>query len=68
LEHRQLLATVTTLVDVVANDGFTSLREAMDNATPGETIDFAASLNGGIIELDHKNDELTEAVGAEIGD
>jgi hypothetical protein len=44
LEDRRLLATVDTLIDVIdAGDGVTSLREAVANATPGETIDFAVT-------------------------
>lgn len=44
LEARRLLATVTTLTDIVnAGDGVVSLREALAAAAPGETIDFAVT-------------------------
>lgn len=43
LENRQLMATVDTLIDVNANDGVTTLREAIAAAAPGETIDFSVS-------------------------
>jgi hypothetical protein len=42
LEERRLLATVTTLDDGIGVPG-TSLREAIADATPGETIDFAVT-------------------------
>ena len=38
-----LTITVNTLVDVVANDGVTSLREAMTAAVPSETINFSVT-------------------------
>src|SRR5687768_5758899 len=45
LEERRLLATVNTLSDVIDDDDeLTTLREAILAASPGETIDFAASL------------------------
>ena len=43
LEDRRLLATVNTLIDVNANDGLTTFREAIAAATPGETIDFSVT-------------------------
>ena len=48
LEDRRLLAiTVNTLLDVNANDGLTTLREAIAAALPGETINFAPALTSG---------------------
>lgn len=45
LEDRRMLAiTVDTLLDVVdMSDGVTSLREAIADASPGETIDFSVT-------------------------
>ncbi|MFV2070061.1 MAG: choice-of-anchor Q domain-containing protein, partial [Pirellulales bacterium] len=55
LEQRRLLAiTVDTLVDELDGsivDGDVSLRDALELAPPGETIDFDASLDGGTILL-----------------
>jgi hypothetical protein len=59
-EERRVLATitVTTIDDVVdANDGVTSLREAIDvaNIAGGDTINFdpsAPNMNGGTISLE----------------
>jgi hypothetical protein len=55
LEHRWLLSiTVDTLVDEAdgsIDDGDISLRDAIAAAATGETIDFAASLDGGTIQL-----------------
>ena len=53
LEVRRLLSTVVvnTLQDVTANDGKTSLREAVAAANSGDTVSFATSLSG-IITLD----------------
>jgi hypothetical protein len=59
LEVRRLLSTVTvtTVNDVVATDGQTSLREAVAQANPGDTIAFAPgavgifTLSGGQITL-----------------
>src|SRR5689334_19636840 len=57
LERRMLLTTIqvtTTLDQVNANDGVTSLREALTQAAslPGQdTITFAPSLAGGAITL-----------------
>src|SRR3954463_3014684 len=59
LEERRLLAiTVNTLVD--ENDGIAvggiSLRDAIAAAAPGDTINFAPSLNAGgfaVIDLTH---------------
>lgn len=70
LETRRLLAiTVDTIDDVVdANDGFTSLREAIvaANATAGEdTIEFAAALTAGgqsTIALELGEFEITESL------
>src|SRR3954447_7726269 len=39
--------TVTTLDDVVGADGQRSLREAVNSAVDGDTIRFAANLEGG---------------------
>lgn len=45
LEDRRLLSiTVDTLIDLNANDGLTTLREAIIAAAPGDTINFAPSL------------------------
>ena len=67
LEDRLVLTiTVDTLVD--ENDGIgtggISLRDAIGAATTGETIDFAAPLDGGTIMLDQMLGELaiTDAV------
>ena len=50
LEDRRMLATVTTLADVVdADDSVLSLREAITEAVPNEVIDF---LVDGTIILD----------------
>lgn len=56
LESRTLLSiTVTTLVDErdgnIETDGDVSLRDAIELAPAGETIDFAQGLNAGIINL-----------------
>jgi hypothetical protein len=55
LEDRRLLTlTVDTLVDEAdgnIDDGDISLRDAIAVASPGETIDFDASLDGGPILL-----------------
>ena len=56
LECRQMLATVTTLLDVNdPNDGVTTLREAIAVTTAGGIVDFASSLSGGTITLDRVN-------------
>jgi hypothetical protein len=51
LEKRQMLSvTVDTLVDEADGsivDGDVSLRDAIANATAGETINFAGQLDGG---------------------
>jgi len=52
LEDRRLLATVTSNADIVANDGVTTLREAIMDAVPGETIDFQLNLNNLTIGLE----------------
>ena len=48
LEARELLTTltVTTLADTIANDGEMSLREAMNQAIPGDEVVFNSGLNG----------------------
>ena len=56
LEGRRLLATfeVTTVSDVVANDGFVSLREAIESANVlagSDTITFASAIDGQPINL-----------------
>ncbi|MBW4982243.1 Hint domain-containing protein [Mameliella sp. CS4] len=43
--------TVTSLGDVTAEDGLTTLREAVDQAASGDTIVFDATLAGGRVEL-----------------
>jgi hypothetical protein len=56
LEHRCLLTiTVDSLIDEAdgsIEDGDVSLRDALAVAPAGETIDFAASLDGGTIPLE----------------
>jgi hypothetical protein len=62
LEKRQMLSvTVDTLVDEADGsivDGDVSLRDAIANATAGETINFAGQLDGGTITLDNLLGEL----------
>jgi hypothetical protein len=47
LEDRRLLATVDTVVDFLADDGFTTLREAISATPAGGTVNFAPSLTSG---------------------
>jgi hypothetical protein len=63
LEDRQLLAiTVDTSIDErdfnITTDGDVSLRDAILEATPGETINFASGLNGATITLDDALGEI----------
>jgi hypothetical protein len=57
LEGRHMLSiTVNTALDFTDNsitDGTVSLRDAISLAPTGETINFASSLNGATIVLDH---------------
>ena len=57
LEERQMLTTitVTTSVDELGGSSDISLRDAIVAANPGDTIDFAASLNNATILLDRIN-------------
>lgn len=50
MTHAQSIV-VSTLDDVVANDGVISLREAIQNAWYGDTITFASYIVGGTITL-----------------
>ncbi|MCR9272669.1 MULTISPECIES: Hint domain-containing protein [Mameliella] len=43
--------TVTSLGDVTADDGLTTLREAVEQAASGDTVVFDAALAGGRVEL-----------------
>ena len=54
LEERQMLTTITvdTSVDELGGSSDISLRDAIAVANPGDTIDFAASLNNATILLD----------------
>ena len=58
LEDRRLLATVNTLSDINANDGFTTLREAMVAAVPGETINFAVTGTINLTNVGHVGELL----------
>lgn len=52
IEDRRVLATVTSSLDINDdNDGFTTLREAIEATLPGGIVDFVQSLNGAIINL-----------------
>jgi hypothetical protein len=55
LESRQLLAITVDIElderDFLLNDGDISLRDAILEAAPGETINFAPTLDGAIIDL-----------------
>lgn len=66
LENRNLLAvTVDTLVDEVdgsIDDGDVSLRDALDVATAGGTIDFDGSLDGGTLLLTLGELTITKAL------
>jgi CSLREA domain-containing protein len=77
LEDRRMLATITvdTALDVIADDGMISLREAIlaansntagNNAPAGDdgldTIDFAATLAGNTIPLGGTELEITEPI------